>query len=174
MVPRLNYPLLPDPAHAAVERDAYHFRLIVPPVASVFQLPGSYKKSFFFLLFLSTSHIWAFIAHPNRSISDIAGAAWIDGISFFILFSMAYLRTHRWSTFEITADRFRLYSRVFESETLKLDFPRSEILEIRLNRSNGKLILRVHRQEMREIFISVDRIAAGRQRGPGVQAGGPG
>jgi hypothetical protein len=150
----LPYSSLPSTGHVAIERDPHHFRMTVPPNPSLRALPRSYALSLIFLLFLFVSHLLNFVHQPPQLRWEIAPAFIIDLVGGILLFSLAYARTHRWSTFEITTDRFRLISRIFTSEYFSLDLARDDLLELRLNRYNGKLLVRAQRREMQEFFIT--------------------
>lgn len=153
----LQYPRLLDPRRINTERDGYHCRITIPPVASVWRLPRCYKVSFGLLMFFTAYQLTPLVVHARGSLPDLSGytvALIVDGIFYFALFGMAYVRTHRWTSFEVTANRFRVFFRMFEGESLQVDLPRRDVLEVRFNRFNGKLILRMNGRDRREFFIS--------------------
>jgi hypothetical protein len=153
----LEYPDLLTRWGIAVEEDARGMRIVIPPVPAWRLLPRSYK----FGLSILASMVAFHAATIFRSIGT--GARWTDFVPPFVLdalgicivLTMAYLRLYRRVTFEVTANRLRFASQNLLAGTG--DWPREDVIEIRLNEVNGKLIVRARGRDMSEFFISPER-----------------
>jgi len=153
----LQYPRPLNPRQINTEQDGYHCRVIVPPVPSLWRLPRCYKINFALLMLFTAYQLTPLIIHARGSLPNLSGFAGmliVDSILYFALFGMAYLRTHRWTSFEVTANRFQIFFRMFQGESLQVDLPRHDLLEVKFNRFNGKLIVRMQGRDRREFFIS--------------------
>lgn len=155
--PLLQYPDLPARWGIAIEEDRQRFRLVVPPVPGWRYLSRGYSIALAVAVALLAVHV---IAGARMS-----GAEWVtmivpvamDGAVIFAVLVMAVSRLCRWLTFEVSADRLRFVPRWSFGSASRADWARADVLEVKQNLSNGKLLMRTRGEDMLDIFISPNR-----------------
>jgi hypothetical protein len=132
-------------------------RITIPPVGRVTALPGTYRVATI-AWFAFAALIFASVATtgPGKD-GDYIGI--ISPVAQFtivgvIIFWMAWYRLHRQLTTELSDHWLSLLNR--DGQPTR-SWRRADLLEIKANMINGKLVVRAQDQEMRELFIGADR-----------------
>jgi hypothetical protein len=134
-----------------------HFRITIPPVARVTALPAMYRiATVAWLGFSAVIFTTVATAGPAKD-GDLVGI--ISPVVQFtligvIIFSMAWYRLHRHLTIELT-DQWLFLLNGDGHPTRR--WRRADLIEIKANTINGKLVVRARDQEMRQLFIGADR-----------------
>jgi hypothetical protein len=133
------------------------FRVSIPPVTRISSLPSSYRRATLAwltcggLVFTSVA-----MAAPTEG-GNLAGV--IPPLVEFvivgaIIVSMAWYRMNRQLTIELSAHWLSLLNG--DGQPTRR-WRRADLIEIKANRFNGKLVVRARDQEMGQLFIGADR-----------------
>jgi len=132
-------------------------RITIPPVGRVTALPGTYRVAtiawFAFAALIFASVVTTGPGKDGDYIGIISPVAQFTIVGV-IIFWMAWYRLHRQLTIELSDHWLSLLNR--DGQPTR-SWRRADLLEIKANMINGKLVVRAHDQEMRELFIGADR-----------------
>jgi len=133
------------------------FQMTIPPVGGVTALPSTYWVAVAgWLAFAGLIVATIVMAGPDKD-GDVGGViapfAQVAVIGV-IIFWMAWYRLHRQLTIDLSDHWLSLLNR--DGEPTRR-WRRADLIEIKANSINGKLVIRAQGQEMRELFIGPER-----------------
>ena len=135
-----------------VEKTPAHFRIIIPPLPSIaylhrgFLIGGTILLSMIVLTLLQMA--------ITRDWSYLTGSA-VYTIALIILVAVAYHRLCRRLVLQVDANDVTLLD-IAGSSMQKHAWPRTEVSEIKLNRSNNQLLIWITGKDLFEIYATPD------------------
>ena len=158
--PTISYAAVPSPEGLCVERDAYHLRVIVPPLQSWSLLGTRHLATWAVLLAGLLGVTWLTIP-GNWGLAP----RFVPGLVMLCLPCAAILvsdvlRLHCWTVFTITADRFSITTRLGSGEDTR-SWPIGQTVKVRRDISKNRVVVRVSGRKAMEFAVSPDPTVTG-------------
>ena len=151
VTPALPYADLPSRWGVSVERFADGIRVVVPPVPSWRQLHAGFFVGGSILAFFIA--FTGFIAYQEKDPATLIGNGILYGGGLLWVVLAARYRLRRRIVLEVARDTVSATHVSGRGNGRRVEWPRAKVAEIKLNPTNGKLIIRVAGTDFVELYL---------------------
>jgi hypothetical protein len=162
-IPVLPYADLPSRWGIRLDRQEDSLQISVPPVPSLWHLPIGVKLGGFYLGFYVMAIPVMLMTKPAPRAGDLAGIIvmmLLYGGGFLALCSYAFRRLYWRTIFQVTPETLAIQR--FDGREIRgggRSWPRSQVIEVKLNRFTGLLLIRIVGRDFVEVYVSPNKQA---------------